>query len=118
MLHGASRQHSLDERQHATIRHALRDPGQKFVVVDGPEVVLQIRVHDPLRARFDLLPYLAQRIFGRPTRSVAKAAVVKERLEDRLTPVEQRLLAHTVDDGRSAEWTPFARFARLRAVDP
>src|SRR5262245_59596876 len=118
MLHGASRQHPLDERQHATVRHPLRHQGHELVVVDRPEVVLQIRVHDPLRARFDLSPHLAQRILGRPARSVAKAAVVKERLEDRLKPIEQRLLAHTVDDRRNAQWTPLARFAHLRDVDP
>src|SRR5262249_44987749 len=75
-------------------------------------------VHDPLRARFDLSPHLAQRILGRPARSVAKAAVVKERLENRLKPIEQRLLAHTVNTRRNAQWTPLARFARLRDVDP
>jgi hypothetical protein len=64
------------------------------------------------------LPHLAQRILGRPTRSVAKAAVVKERFEDRLEPIEQRLLADAVDDRGNAQRTPLARFACLGDIDP
>jgi hypothetical protein len=50
-------------------------------MIDGPEVVLQVRVNDPLSARFDLTPNLAQRILGRSTRPIAKAAVIKKWFE-------------------------------------
>src|SRR5262249_59636393 len=88
--------------------HVAR-PRSEFVVVDGPEVVLQIRVHDPLRARFDLSPHLTQSVLGGPTRSVAKAAVVKERLENRLKPIEQRLFAHPVNTRPKCHGTPLPR---------
>src|SRR2546426_3665756 len=52
----------------------------------------QVRVNDPLGARLDLAPNFAERILGRPTRSIAKAAVIKKWFEDRLQPIAQRLL--------------------------
>src|SRR5256885_11119909 len=82
------------------------------------QVVLQVRIHDPLSARFDLAPNLAQRILGRPTRSVAKAAVIKKWFEDRLQPIAQRLLTYPVNHCGYTERPPFTRFASLRDVHP
>src|SRR5216684_2688191 len=118
LFHVAGRQHLLNQRQHSTIGHTLGYQGHKFFMINGPEVVLQVRIHDPLSARFDLAPNLAQRILGRPTRSVAKAAVVKKWFEDRLQPIAQRLLTYPVDDRGDAKRAPFTRFTGLRDVHP
>src|SRR2546426_1619686 len=73
----------------------------------GCELVLQVRVNDPLGARLDLAPNFAERILGRPTRSIAKAAVIKKWFEDRLQPIAQRLLTYPVDDRGDAKRAPF-----------
>ena len=73
ILHRAGRQHPLDQHQHTSVRHALGHQGHKLVMVDRPEIVLQVGIHDPLGARFDLPPQFAQRVLGRPTASGSRS---------------------------------------------
>src|SRR5262249_61985825 len=98
--------------------HALCDQGYAFSVHNRTKVPLQPPTPHPPGPPFDLPPHLAQRVLGRPARPVAKVAVVKERLEDRLQPVEQRLLTHPVVHPRDAQRTLLARLARLRYLHP
>src|SRR3954451_10649415 len=76
-----------------------------------PEEILEIGVDDPLRSRAQLLPDLPQGILGRSPLAVSEAGIVEHRLEDRLQPVQQRLLAHPVINGRDAERAKLARLA-------
>jgi hypothetical protein len=118
MLHVARREHPLDERQHPAVRYTLGHQGHELLVVDRPKVILQVRIHDPLGTRVDFAADLAQRILGRSARPVAKAAIVKDRLKDRLQPAEQRLLTYPVIDRRDAQRACLSWPARLRDLHP
>src|SRR5688572_8536859 len=51
---------------------------------------------------------------GRPPSPVSEAGVIEFRLEDRLQPVEQRLLAHPIEDRGYPQVPPLAWLADLR----
>ena len=50
---------------------------------------------------------------GGPPLPVPVVGIVEHRLEDRLQPVQQRLLAHPITDRRDAKRTKLTRLARL-----
>jgi site-specific DNA recombinase len=81
-------QHRRDETQHPAIGHPLGHEREEFGVIHGPEEILQIRIHDPFRARFDLLPHLAQSVLRRSPSPVSEVGVVEYRFEDRFQPIE------------------------------
>ena len=62
----------------------------------------QVRVNNPHPASLKLLPHLAHRIMRRTPLAIPKAAVQKLRLKDRLHPLNQRLLANPIENGRNA----------------
>ena len=87
-------EHRLEEAQHTTVGHALGYELEQLVMLHRPEVILQIRVNNPLAAALDFRPHLAQGTVGRPPSPVSEAGIIEFRLEVRLQPIEQRLLAH------------------------
>src|SRR5215471_1669017 len=76
-----------------------------------PKEIFEVGVDDPLRARTQLLPDLPQGILGRSPFAVSEAGVIEHRLEDRLQPVQQRLLAYPVVDGRDPKRAKLTRLA-------
>src|SRR3954454_19295738 len=78
-----------------------------------PKEIFEVGIDDPLRARTQLLPDLPQGILGRSPLAVSEAGIIEHRLEDRLQPVQQRLLANPIIDGRDAERAKLARLAGL-----
>src|SRR3954447_17061138 len=79
-----------------------------------PEEIFEVGVDDPLGPRAQLLPDLPQGILGRSPFAVSEAGVIEHRLEDRLQPVQQRLLAYLVINGRDAERAKLTRLAGFR----
>src|SRR6516162_4513359 len=110
----ARRQHGLNEAQNSAIGHMLGHEREELLVIHGPEEVLQVCVHDPFPARFDLFPDFAQSVFRRSPSPVSEVGVIEHRLEDRLQPIEQGLLTYPIVDRRDSQRAPLARFARLR----
>ena len=107
-------EHCLDEAQHSAIRYPLGHQREKFFVIDGPEKVSEVRIHDPLRPALDLFPDLAQCILCRSPSPISEASIVEYWLEDGFQPIEQRLLAHAVIDRRYAEHSILSWFVPLR----
>src|SRR5215471_6384763 len=83
-------------------------------MIHGPEKVSQIRVHDPLSPALNLLPHFAHGILRRSPSPISEVGFIQYRLEDRLQPVEQRLLAYPVVNRGDSQRTKLARLARLR----
>src|SRR5712691_2233001 len=107
-------EHRFDEAKHSAIRYSLGNQREKFLVINGPEKVSKIRVHDPLRSALNLFPDFAQRVLRRSPSPVSEAGVIEYRLKDRLQPIEQRLLTHAIIDRRYAEHAILAGFVPLR----
>jgi hypothetical protein len=107
-------EHRLNEAKHSAIRYALGDQREQFLVINRPEKISEIRVHDPFRPTLDLIPHLAQCVLRRSPSPISKASIIEYRFEDRLQPIEQRLLAHAIIDGRYAQHSILARFVPLR----
>src|SRR5277367_4379207 len=96
-------------------------------MIHRPKEILQVRIHDPLAAAVDLFPDFAQGVLRRSPLPVSIVGLIEYRLEDRLQPIEQRLLTHPIIDRRDAEPAKLSRFAhlwdlylphRLRSIDP
>src|SRR5205807_8325671 len=87
---------------------------EKFFVINGPEKVSEVRIHDPLRPALNLLPDLAECILCRPPSPISETSIIEYRLEDGFQPIEQRLLAHAVIDRRYAEHSVLSWFVPLR----
>src|SRR3954470_12435811 len=83
-----------------------------------PEEIFEVGIDDPLRARTQLLPDLSQGILGRSPAAVSEAGIIEHRLEDRLQPVQQRLLAYPVVNGRDAPSLLPRYPSRLRDSSP
>ena len=107
-------QHGLDEAQDSAIGHTLGHEREEFLVVHRPEKVLQVCIHNPFPARFNLLPDFAQSVLCRSPSPVSEVGVIEHWLEDRLQPIEQGLLTYPIVDRRYPQHAPLARFARLR----
>src|SRR6516164_2224038 len=71
-------------------------------MVDRPEEVFQIGVHDPLAPAPYLPPHLAHRVLGRAPSPIADVGIIEYRLKDRLQSIDQRLLAYAVTHRRYA----------------
>ena len=61
------------------------------------------RIKHPLIPLVQFLPYLAHRPVSGPPAPVSVVGIIEIRLEDRLQPIQQRLLAHAVIDRRDAK---------------
>ena len=83
-------------------------------MVHGPEEIAQIRIDYPLVPLVQLPPYLAQCSVGGPPPPIPVVGIIEYRLEDRLQPIQQRLLTHPIINRRDAQWTKLPRLARLR----
>src|SRR5215475_6029926 len=85
-----------------------------------PEKVLQIGVHDPLPSALNLLPHFAHGVLRRSPSPISEVGFVEHRLEDRLQPIEQRLLAHPVvyrrDDQRELHLSPVCFWDGLKSA--
>ena len=91
-------EHLLSEFQHSAIGDLLSDKGHELLVIHGPKVVFQIRIHDPLASGLHFAPNLAQGVGCLATFTIPKAARIKDLLEDRLQTVHKSLLTHPVVD--------------------
>src|SRR5437868_1096554 len=89
-------EHRFNQAKHSAIRYLLGYQCEKLFVINGPEKVSEVRVHDPLRSTLDFFPDFAQRILRRSPSPIPKAGIIEYRLKDRPQPIEQRLLTHTV----------------------
>ena len=103
----------LDEAKRSAIGYSLSYQREKLLVIHGPEKVSEVCIDDPLRSTLDLFPDFAQRVFRRSPSPIAEAGIIEYRLEDRLQPIEQRLLAHAIIDRRYAEHSALAGFVSL-----
>ena len=83
-------------------------------MVHGPEEISQVRIDNPLVPLVELSPYLAQCSVGGPPPPVPVVGIIEYRLEDRLQPILQRLLAHPIVNRRYTEWAKLPRLSRLR----
>src|SRR5215813_1944793 len=83
-------------------------------MIHRPEKILEVRVHNPLSSALNLLPYFAHGILRRSPSPISEVGLIEHRLEDRLQPVEQRLLAYPVINSRDSQRAKLARLARLR----
>src|ERR1039457_4935225 len=81
---------------------------------DRPEKVFQISVHDPLPSALNLLPNFAHGILRRSPSPISEVGFIQYRLEDRLPPIEQRLLAYPGINRRDSQRAKLARLSRLR----
>jgi hypothetical protein len=107
-------QHGLNEAQDSAIGHTSGHEREEFLVVHRPEKVLQVCIHNPFPARFDLLPDFAQSVLCRSPSPVSEVGVIKHRLEDRLQAIEQGLLTYPIENRRDSQHAPLTRFTRLR----
>ena len=82
-------------------------------MVRGPEEVSEIRIDDPLGPALYLFPHFAQGILRRSPSPISEAGIIEYRLEDRLQPIEQRLLTYAIIDRGYAEHAMLARFVPL-----
>src|SRR5215471_16704971 len=83
-------------------------------MVHRPKKILEICIHDPLAPAVNLLPDLAHGVLRRPPSPIAEVGLIEYRLEDRLQPVEQRLLAYPVVNRGNSQLTKRTRLTRLR----
>src|ERR1700676_5707105 len=83
-------------------------------MIDRSEKVSQIAAHDPLLPTLNLFPHLAHGVLGRSPSSISEVGLIEDRLEERLQPIEQRLLAYPVVNRGNSQPTKLARFSRLR----
>src|SRR6516164_6274256 len=83
-------------------------------MVHGSKKVFEIRIYDPLPSALNLLPNFAQSILRRSPSPVSEVGLIEHRLEDRLQPIEQRLLAYPVINSRDSQRAKLARLANLR----
>src|SRR6476620_7385041 len=95
-------EHRLDKAKHSAVRHSLGYEGEKLLMIDRPEKISEICIHDPLRPVLYLFPDLAQCVLRRSPSPISKAGIIEYRFKDGLQPIEQRLLAYTVVDRRYA----------------
>ena len=75
--------------------------------------ISEICVHNPLRPTNYLFPYFAQRVLRRSPSPISKAGIIEYRFEDRLKPIEQRLLTYAVIDRGNAQYAILARLVPL-----
>ena len=68
-----------------------------------PKEIFQIGIDDPLWPLFISFQILRSGILGRSSSPVSEAGIIEHRLEDRLQPVQQRLLAYPVINRRDAQ---------------
>src|SRR6202042_537655 len=89
-------EHRPNQAQHPTIRYSLSNENKKFLMIDRPKKVFEVRVHDPLPPALNLLPHFAHGIMRRSPSPISEVGFIEHRLEDRFQPIEQRLLTYPV----------------------
>src|SRR5215471_13552449 len=102
------------QAQHPTIRYSLGHQRKEFLMIHGSKKVFEIRIYDPLPSALNLLPNFAHGILRRSPSPISEVGLIEYRLEDRLQPIEQRLLAYPVINSRDSQRSKLARLARLR----
>jgi site-specific DNA recombinase len=110
----SSLEHRLDQEKHSAIRYSLGHQREELLVIHRSEKVSEISVHDPFRSALNLFPDLAQCILRRSPSPISETGLIEYRLEDRLQPIEQCLLTHTVIDRGYAKHAILAGFVPLR----
>src|SRR5215472_10485957 len=83
-------------------------------MVHRPKEIFEICIYDPLAPAVNLLPDLAHGVLRRSPSPISEVGFIEYRLEDRLQPVEQRLLAYPIVDRGNSQRTKLARLTRLR----
>src|SRR5215472_3227623 len=83
-------------------------------MVHRPKEIFEICIYDPLPPAVNLLPDLAHGVLRRSPSPISEVGLIEYRLEDRLQPIEQRLLAYPVINSRDSQRSKLARLARLR----
>src|SRR5260370_42572053 len=81
-----------------------------------PEKVFVVSVHAPLLASRNLLPYFAHGILRRSPSPISEVGFIEHWLEDRVQPIEQRLLAHPVINCRDPQSAKLTWLPRLRGL--
>src|SRR6516225_7682262 len=107
-------EHRPYQAQHPTIRYSLGHQREEFLMIHGPKKVLEIRIYDPLPSALNLLPNFTHGILRRSPSPVSEVGFIEHRLEDRLQPIEQRLLAYPVINSRNSQRAKLAQLASLR----
>jgi len=107
-------EHRPDQAKHSAIRDPLGDQREELFVIHRPEKISEICIHNPLRPTLDLFPDFAKRVLRRSPSPIAEAGIIEYRLEDRLQPMEQRLLTHAIIDRRYAKHSTLSGFVPLR----
>src|SRR5471032_1305874 len=79
-----------------------------------PEKVFQIGIHDPLPTALHLLPNFAHGVLRRSPSPISEVGFIQHPLEDRLQPIEERLLAYPVVNRRDSQGANLAWLSRLR----
>src|SRR5215469_6457109 len=83
-------------------------------MVHRPKEIFEICIYDPLPPALNLPPDLAHGVLRRSPSPISEVGFIEFRLEDRLPPVEQRLLAYPVVNRGNSQRTKLIRLARLR----
>src|SRR5207237_551131 len=96
-------EHRLNQTQHPAVGYSLGNEREQLRMIHRPEKVLQIGVYDPLPPALKLPPYFAHGVFRRSPSPISVVGFIEYRLEDRLQPIEHRLLAYPVVDRRDSQ---------------
>src|SRR6266568_7641734 len=124
VFHDVLLEKPLNELQHPTICNSLSHFREKGRMWNRVKVVLQVRVHHPEVARFQMPVHFTQRIFAAQTLPKAEAPRLEFVLKDRLDHQFQGRLNYAVLHSRYTEWTSSARIGyvhtsyRLRTIAP
>jgi uncharacterized membrane protein YgcG len=105
-------EHCLDEAQHSAIRYPLGHQREKFFVIDGPEKISEVRIHDPLRPALDFFPDLAQCILCRSPSPINALVRICAGGDQRWSSLP-RQLARNRATGQMPANSPKARFWQI-----
>ncbi len=100
----------LGEPQYTTICNSLAHFCEQGIMRDRVKVALQVRIHHPEVARFQMPVHLTQRILATQTLPKAKASGLEFVFKDWLDHQLQRSLHHAIFDSRYAERAPRLAF--------
>ena len=106
-------QGAFDQSQHPAVRHLAVYQCHELGMIHGPKEVLQIRIDQPLITCLQLTPDLPKGIFGRSSSPVSEVGIIELRFKDRFQPVDQCLLAHTIENRWNAKRSTLTRLTWL-----
>ena len=111
LLHGAFQPH-LDQMQHAPVHDAPRKRQHQFGVRNGPEVVRKVGVYNFRVASEQRLFHLDHRLLGIAARPVGILLGWKVGFKDRLEHQHRCCHAHSIAQGRNAQWPELGALRR------